>query len=71
MSTFNFQVLKSSLRAFKKGFRQGRTQGDPWQQGGVFIFTPDNQVLFSFISRAGGDHPEPQDLLAALQAAKR
>jgi peroxiredoxin len=59
-------VLKNAWRAMRGGYRQGRTQGDPWQQGGVFIITPDGQVKYSYVSQEAGDHPAPEDVLAAL-----
>ncbi|MEM6795559.1 MAG: AhpC/TSA family protein [Acidobacteriota bacterium] len=65
-STFNLKAVRSAKRALKAGFRQGSVQGDPWQQGGAFVITPDHEVLFSYISGSGGDHPDPRDLLASL-----
>ena len=65
-TTFGLGVVKNAVRAFGKGFRQGRVQGDPWQQGGVFVIAPGDRVLFEQRSRTGGDHPDPTQLLAAL-----
>jgi hypothetical protein len=62
-STFRLGVIKSAARALTSGHRQGSVQGDPWQQGGAFVFAPGDRVLFSQISREGGDHVDPQDLL--------
>ncbi|MEW6734502.1 MAG: peroxiredoxin-like family protein [Acidobacteriota bacterium] len=56
-----------ALRAFRRGSRQKGVQGDPWQEGGVFIVLPNGQVTYSYISKEAGDHPETKDLLAALQ----
>ena len=68
-STFGGAAVKNAVGSFKRGFRQAGVQGDAWQQGGAFVITPEDQVLFSYISAAGGDHPDPQDLLAALPGA--
>ena len=65
-STFTLGVLKNSARALKGGFRQGKTQGDPWQQGGVFVIHPPAKEQFAYISRTAGDHPPPATFLAAL-----
>jgi hypothetical protein len=65
-STLNLKVLRNSLRALRGGHRQGKTQGDPWQQGGVFVVTPTGDVLFQHISQAAGDHPDPARIVAAL-----
>ena len=69
VSTFNPFFLKAAGRAMKNGHRQGTVQGDPWQQGGAFVFAPGNEVLFAQISKAAGDHAEPSDLVSALPAA--
>lgn len=65
-STFRLGVVKNAFRALKSGQRQGAVQGDPWQQGGAFVITPEDEVLFAYISREGGDHPDPRDLVASL-----
>ncbi|MDY7093701.1 MAG: peroxiredoxin-like family protein [Acidobacteriota bacterium] len=67
-STFRLGVIKNAARALSSGHRQGSVQGDPWQQGGAFIFTPEDEVLFSQISREGGDHVDPQELLEHIPA---
>ena len=36
-------TMKHALRAWRKGFRQGATQGDPWQQGGVLVAGGDSR----------------------------
>lgn len=66
-ATLNPMLLSNAARAFKKGFRQKRVQGDPWQQGGVFVLTPEGGVAYSQRSEAAGDHGEPGAILAALE----
>jgi hypothetical protein len=63
---FDPQALVRWLRARRKGFRQGRTQGDAWQQGGSLVVLPGGRVAFRYVSSAPGDHPSPDALLAAL-----
>lgn len=65
-STFNLSLVQHGVRALKTGFRQGLVQGDPWQQGGAFVFAPGDQVLFEQRSDTAGDHVDPRRLLAAL-----
>jgi len=65
-STLNFATLGNAVRALRAGFRQSSVQGDPWQQGGAFIISPDGQDLYRHISQAAGDHPDIGELLAAL-----
>lgn len=65
-STFNLSLVKNAGRALRGGHFQSTVQGDPWQQGGAFVFAPGDVVLFSQISKTAGDHADPEDLLAAL-----
>lgn len=65
-STFSLGPLKHGMRALKSGFRQGMVQGDPWQQGGAFVFAPGDEVLFEQRSDSAGDHVDPRELVAAL-----
>ena len=67
-STFSLKTLRAGARAAGAGFRQGRTQGDPWQQGGVFVFRPGGAVTLAHISQHAGDHPAPEDVVRATTA---
>ncbi len=68
-STFSVGAVKAGRRAAAAGFRQGRTQGDAWQQGGVFVVMPDGSVPFSHASAFAGDHPDEAAVMAALRDA--
>ncbi|MCA9675840.1 MAG: AhpC/TSA family protein [Myxococcales bacterium] len=59
-------VVRSALRARSAGFRQGATQGDALQQGGVLVIAPGGALRFRHVSRAAGDHPPVDDVVAAL-----
>ena len=56
----------NAIGALRDGARQQGVQGDPWQLGGVFVIRPDGALLFRHESREAGDHPEVEDILAAL-----
>ena len=71
LSSIGPGVLVRGIRALREGKRQGATQGDPWQQGGVFVIRPGNFVDFSYISEAAGDHPAPDSVIAALDKKSR
>lgn len=58
--------VAAGLRAFRAGYRQGRTEGDPWQLGGAVVVGPGHKVFYAYRSAAAGDHPDPEDLIAAL-----
>jgi len=68
-STFNLKSMGNAVRALKGGHRQTSVQGDPWQQGGAFVITPDGAVHFEHVSQAAGDHPKPQAIIQALKSA--
>ena len=62
LSAFRPKVWGPALRAFRAGFRQGATKGDPWQQGGVLVVRKGGALEYGFASAAAGDHP-PLDLV--------
>lgn len=67
---FNTRGIKHFNRAFRGGFRQGWTQGDPWQNGGVFVITPQEQTLLEQVSAESGDHATVAQILGALDGAQ-
>lgn len=68
-STFNLRTIRSAWRAFSAGNRQTRVQGDPWQQGGVFVVASDGEIVYGYASQHAGDHPPVEDLLVAAEDA--
>ena len=48
-------IIKAG-RALAGGHRQGATQGDVWQQGGVLVIDPAKTVLLFHADRSAGDH---------------
>lgn len=62
-------VILRGLRNLAAGYRQAANQGDPFQQGGVFIVGTDGEPVWVHISEQAGDHPSPDDVVAALPAA--
>lgn len=61
------KTVKASMRAMKGGFRQGRTQGDAFQLGGVLVIAQDGRVLMEHRDSAAGDHASLTTILAALE----
>jgi hypothetical protein len=68
-ATLGLAGVLNFIRAFRKGFRQGRTRGDPWQQGGSLVVRPGGKVVFRHASSAPGDHASAGTLLNALKSA--
>lgn len=61
-------ALKAGMQAMKAGHRQGRTQGDPWQQGGALIVVPPGEIVYEHVDQFAGDHVEPAVVVEALKA---
>lgn len=53
------------IQAMMQGFRQGRPDGDLWQQGGVFVLGPGDLLLFQHRNASAGDHADLDAVLAA------
>jgi len=64
------RTLAHGLRAFRKGFRQGRVQGDPHQQGGVLVVAAGGKPVYGFAAEVPGDMPPTDEVLAAARRAK-
>lgn len=62
------RAAKNAARALAGGFRQGRTQGDATQQGGVLVVATDGTICFRHADRVAGDGPPVATVLAALAA---
>jgi hypothetical protein len=62
------RAIGNYVRAFFSGHRGGRKEGDALQQGGALVVAPDGTLLYKYVSRASGDHPDIRDLLTALRS---
>ena len=67
LRTFDPRGLGAALKAFRGGQRQGRTQGDPWQQGGVLAIAKGGAILYQQASERAGDNASVDAILAALR----
>jgi len=67
--TLDPRALGSTIRAFARGARQGRTQGDTWQQGGVLVVAPTGDVLWHHASERSDDNATVPQIVAALATA--
>lgn len=62
------RAAKNAARALAGGFRQGRTQGDATQQGGVLVVGVDGAIRYRHADRVAGDGPPVAAVLRALTA---
>lgn len=60
-----------ALKALFTGNLQGKVQGDPYQQGGVFVIMPDSSVVYSHISKRASDRPKVDKVIKALRSHHR
>ena len=67
-STLGPKAMAHAVRAMRKGFRQTKVLGDPYQQGGVFLVTPEGEMPYAYLSKEAGDHPDPKAVVAAVEA---
>jgi peroxiredoxin len=67
LDTLGPRSLMHAVKAFSRGHRQGKVQGDPWQNGGAFLVQPDGKVTYRHISREAGDHAPLDAVLQALE----
>jgi hypothetical protein len=65
-STLDPRSLGKALGAFARGQRQGLTQGDAWQQGGVLVVAPTGDIKWHHASERPGDNATGAQILAAL-----
>jgi hypothetical protein len=61
------RTLSRARRAMKAGFRQGKTLGDAWQQGGVLLVSSDGAVLWESIDHGAGELTKIEELIAAVE----
>lgn len=66
--TLGLSSLIKGLGTMKKGFRQGQSAGDLWQQGGLFVLGPGDQLLFAHRDKFAGDHADLQQMLPKIKA---
>lgn len=60
-----------ALKALFTGNFQGRTQGDPYQQGGVFIVFPGDKLVYSYISKRPSDRPSGNKIVKKLKEVQQ
>ncbi len=65
-ATLDPRSLFGAAKALANGIRQGRTQGDQWQQGGVLVVAPSGEIRWQHASDRPGDNASAPQILAAL-----
>ena len=66
IKTLGLSSLIKGIGTMKKGFRQGRSAGDLWQQGGLFFMGPGEDLLFAHRDKFAGDHADLRQAIAEI-----
>ena len=66
-NTIDPRGLFGAVKALANGHRQGRTQGDTWQQGGVLVVAKGGAVIWQHASDRPGDNAHPGEIIVALR----
>ena len=59
-------AVTRTVSSLRRGFRQGKTQGDALQQGGTLVVSRDGTIVWRHISQGPGDHATTAAIVAAL-----
>ena len=62
-------LLRNLVRALRRGFRQGRVQGDPWQLGGVVVIDRERRIHHVQRDAVAGAPLDFAAVVAAVRAA--
>jgi hypothetical protein len=63
-------TMTRTVGAFRRGFRQGRTQGSALQQGGVLVIARDGEILWRHVSAGPGDNATVTEIVAVLRGVQ-
>lgn len=61
-------LMRSALRALRKGHRQTRVLGDGGQLGATLVIARGGAVVYRHVNRDAGDHAPSEEVVAALEA---
>lgn len=62
------RLVVNLVRALRRGFRQGRVQGDAWQLGGVIVVDAAGAIAHRQVDRVAGDVVDLDAVRAALRS---
>jgi hypothetical protein len=68
MATMGPSTWIGAAGSLARGHVQGKVEGDPWQQGGLFVMAPGGRLVFEQRNRDAAMRP---DIDAALRALRR
>ncbi len=66
-ATLGPSSLLKGIRSALRGHVQTSTQGDAWQQGGLYAVAKGGEIVFEQVNGSAGDRPDIDGALAALR----
>jgi peroxiredoxin len=69
-TVLRLKTFLNSWRAFRRGHRQTKVQGDPWQQGGVLVLDKSGAIAHAQRDSAAGDPIDWRRVMDAIPAAR-
>jgi len=70
-STIGLRTMAKAMKAYRAGNRQKSTQGDGFQQGGVFVVAAGGALVYEQRSEYAGDQPPVEEIIEAAREAAR
>lgn len=61
-------AAKATIGSLRRGFKQGKIEGDATQQGGVLVVAPGGRILYHHVSEYPGDNASPDEIRSHLAA---
>lgn len=74
LTVMNAKAARHAVRAWREGHRQRRTQGDPWQQGGVVVveaLSRGGRIALHHAASEAGDPTDFSGIVRALESLAR
>lgn len=70
LTVMNAKAALHAVRALRDGHRQRRTQGDPWQQGGVVVVDALSRSGRIALHHAASEAGDPTDFSVVVRAVE-
>lgn len=65
-TVLTLDTLTRTIGSFRRGFRQGRTQGAALQQGGVIVVDTTGKIRWRHVSDGPGDNATAEQIATAM-----
>ena len=66
----NLSSIKDAWRSYQSGYRQHKTAGDVWQQGGVLVVNSEGTILEACADQSAGEYIDIPQLIDRIAMSK-